>query len=500
MRGTSVLAFMLVCIACTANASDSDLQCTIADDCQAAINRKYECEAGRCIRQNYSYRGAIEIIGIIAVMVVSAISNTGGVGAGTVIVPVYSVLLSFTSSDSVHLSRITILASALVNIAVNYRKRDAKQSDRFLIDYSLAAVMIPLHLAGAEVGVMLGKLLPTIGITVFLFFVLILAVYKTHIRANEETKKESLMINKDKRSALDREKSKNEDMNTLTELENLPQIDGDGRSEDVEAVTQRAREAQEDNLKPVSLELVVSAPPVDYYNENYESLSTGYLFKQQYVNFLIMIASLSSVLMSALLRGGDGRPSIIGLQVCSTITNRIVLASQMTTFLLAILSYMYNNQSLIKQSIESLSLERDKYIRTRLIVASYLTGMAAGVVGVGGGMMLSIYMLSFGLDVVASGVQATFLILFSSTSTSVQSIIAGGIHMRHVYVIMMMSLIGSIIGNCFIKKQIQKHNKQSIVLWILLGVLILALIVIPYQGVTDIIKNPKASLSLGQFC
>jgi uncharacterized membrane protein YfcA len=111
------------------------------------------------------------------------------------VVPAYIVFFGFVSSDAVHLSRITIFAGAFVNFLINWRKRDPKEKDRLLIDYKMGSVMIPLHLAGAEVGVMIGKFLPAVFVTAILFCFLLLSILKTYQRGRAEIKKESTSSN-----------------------------------------------------------------------------------------------------------------------------------------------------------------------------------------------------------------------------------------------------------------------------------------------------------------
>ena len=116
----------------------------------------------------------------MVLLAIAAITNSGGVGAAAIVVPALIQLFGFISSDAIHLSRLTIFAGAFVNVAINWRKRDAQRKDRLLINYNLAAIMIPLHLAGAEAGVMLGRWLAPLIVLLMLFAILLLSIYKTY--------------------------------------------------------------------------------------------------------------------------------------------------------------------------------------------------------------------------------------------------------------------------------------------------------------------------------
>jgi uncharacterized membrane protein YfcA len=239
---------------------------------------------------------------------------------------------------------------------------------------------------------------------------------------------------------------------------------------------------------------------LDFYKEKFPTVPLEELVSMQYTNFGLIVGGFLTVLLSALVRGGDGRPSIFGLQTCSGATKKVVMLSQLVSCGLATVGYVRNKQDLEQQSREAMTTGHDRQIRNRLFLASYVTGLASGIVGVGGGMILSIYMLSLGMDVLTSGALSIFAILFSSCSTTFQSIIAGGIQLRHAYAVMLMSLVGSVIGNCCLRELIKKLNRPSIILWILLSVLLVAAIAVPYQTIESMVSSPKSSFSFGKFC
>ena len=181
----SILILMLA--ATGVEAALTSAPCERNEECADMYNDMYECSSSnRCVRKHYSY-SKTESIGMFLVVVISAITNAGGVGAGTVVVPLYILFLDFVSSDAVHLSRITIFAGAMVNFFINWKKRDPTNKDRLIINYNLAAVLIPLHLAGAEIGVIIGKFLPAVFVTAILLLFIILSIFKTYQRGKQES-------------------------------------------------------------------------------------------------------------------------------------------------------------------------------------------------------------------------------------------------------------------------------------------------------------------------
>jgi uncharacterized membrane protein YfcA len=84
------------------------------------------------------------------------------------------------------------------------------------------------------------------------------------------------------------------------------------------------------------------------------------------------------------------------------------------------------------------SIER---LRKQILVMSYFTGIAAGTLGIGGGMILGPFMLALGMDPNLSTALSGFTVLFTSSSTTSQFIIAGAIHIQHAWVIFLSLIV-----------------------------------------------------------
>ena len=134
------------------------------------------------------------------------------------------------------------------------------------------------------------------------------------------------------------------------------------------------------------------------------------------------------------------------------------------------------------------------------LIVCYFTGIAAGALGIGGGMILGPYMLAAGIDAQTSTALSGFIVLFTSSSTSSQFTIAGAIHFKHAWLFMITSLIGSVIGGVILKAIIKKYKKPSIIVWTVFGILVMSLIILPAQMTYKTLKNPDAAFSFGSFC
>lgn len=133
-------------------------------------------------------------------------------------------------------------------------------------------------------------------------------------------------------------------------------------------------------------------------------------------------------------------------------------------------------------------------------MASYLTGTAAGTLGIGGGMILGPFMLAMDMDPQISTALSGFTVLFTSLSTSTQFLIAGAFRLDQAWFFMVSSLIGSIIGAILLSALIAHYKKPSLLIWIIFGILVIAAFVLPIQMISNMFSAKKGLFSFGSFC
>jgi uncharacterized membrane protein YfcA len=115
-------------------------------------------------------------------------------------------------------------------------------------------------------------------------------------------------------------------------------------------------------------------------------------------------------------------------------------------------------------------------------------------------MVLGPYMLAMGLDAQTSTALSGFIVLFTSSSTTSQFTIAGAIHFRHAWLFMLTSLIGSVIGGVILKALILKYKRPSIIVWVVFGILVISLIILPAEMTYRVLDNYEVAFSFGTFC
>lgn len=480
------IPFSIIAISILAHSVYSSIEsapCNTTAQCQKIYTKIYECESNICLREDFKYN-IWEILGFAGITTISTITSSGGVGAGIVIVPAFTLFFGFVSSDSVHLSRVSILMSAFVSFCINWRKKDPLDTSKLVINYHIAGILLPFHLAGAEVGVLIGRFLPSVAVVGILFILLIVSIDRTYKRGKEEIKRESAKstLNQENASAALSASMQPEPSSLPVEMNGNPGIDPNLM-------------VHLDTAKPS----FNSGSLPELTNQK---ISLFELVSQYSFSLFICFASLLLIILSALVRGGHSKPSIAGLESCTKTTAIILIITQILVCALGFVAY-HHDREFVEKDVKPMGLFESMtrlHPGYSLFLAGYLTGVTAGIVGVGGGLLLMIYLISIGEDIHMSSAVTLFLVMFSSGSTMVQSIMVGGIHPRHAYPMMAASLCGALLGNFVVKPTIQRTGKSSIILWILMVVLILAVLVLPVDTTIGIINSPDSSLDIGKFC
>jgi len=112
-----------------------------------------------------------EIIGFLVSVIGLILAAGGGIGGGGILMPIYILILEFPVKRASPLVNVTVFGGAIANTILNVPKRHPL-IDRPLIDWDLILVMEPLTMAGALLGAVLAKLLPSIVLIVSLVAVL----------------------------------------------------------------------------------------------------------------------------------------------------------------------------------------------------------------------------------------------------------------------------------------------------------------------------------------
>jgi hypothetical protein len=118
------------------------------------------------------------------------------------------------------------------------------------------------------------------------------------------------------------------------------QIDEDFCDNDIDGLNEPPSETVESGKDVTSGQFEVTKQVEDEHH--HEHLPTLIMMNRQIINFFYMILSLGNILMTAMIRGGEGSKSIIGLDKCSAESMFLFVLSQVFSVLICYKAYKHN--------------------------------------------------------------------------------------------------------------------------------------------------------------
>ncbi len=119
-----------------------------------------------------------EIMGVVLIAILVTLANAGGIGGGSLLLPVISLLLMFHQNQAGTISTAMVFVAAVTRFITNFNQKHPRR-DRVLIDYNIVIVIMPMALLGTVLGVNLNVTLPEGVQVIVLGLVLLYVAYST---------------------------------------------------------------------------------------------------------------------------------------------------------------------------------------------------------------------------------------------------------------------------------------------------------------------------------
>ena len=467
--------------------------CEEDSHCFSTYSPKYFCIEKRCRHTSLDITSLKEIVGIILLLIISGLTNAGGIGGGAVIVPVYLFSMEYSIGDSVPLAKATIFGGAIVTLFANINRRKLRDPSQPLNDYRIASFIVPLMLSGSLIGVMLTKIVPSAVILFFMVTYLMTSSYQIFFKAVAYSRKE----NETKKKKVIQTIEDTPEKNKYRLYERTP----------AKELPRSIQELEEDHL--------VLTRPV----EDAPELSS--ILKPFYFNISMCIFSYLVILIVAVLRGGKGFKSLVGITYCSSTSFLILIFGEITCITIALLicfkekldfapkpininTETKEDSEITQESSNQLAERVDSAIifsKTTILTCAkiYFGGMLADMIGIGGGVVVNPLLLTLGYSPEIAATISGFVVLFTSLSTSTQFLIAGAYDFKNSISILAFSIIGSYFGKRYVDKVVEKLGRPSLLVWILFFITVISAFVLPGVGILKIIHE-ESPFSIGHIC
>ena len=215
-------------------------------------------------------------------------------------------------------------------------------------------------------------------------------------------------------------------------------------------------------------------------------------------------ACLIGVLLVNILRGSRKFESLISIERCSWSDWSILISFLVYCLMLTAIATrkVFKDQNLktkLGAGMAPSDLRFDGSILLKLVIFAFLGGFMSGALGLGGGAIFNPILLSLGVLPSVASATGMYMILFSTSGSSIIYIIHKMLNLQFSFWIGFWCSGGSILGLYILNKIIKRFNRQSPVVFALTTVLALSSLLVPIFGALEFRKEAGVSVfSIGE--
>jgi uncharacterized membrane protein YfcA len=159
----------------------------------------------------------------------------------------------------------------------------------------------------------------------------------------------------------------------------------------------------------------------------------------------------------------------------------------------------YEYRLSIKYPYHSTDVKWTQEILIKYPIYSFFGGIMAGLLGIGGGLIFGPLLLELGLNPIVSTATSNFLVLFTSSSTSMQFILIGAMNFNYGIFCTIFSTLGSYIGTVAIQRLVKKTGRASVLIFTMAFVELMSSICIPLHTFNEIQRNSSHNIDIWKF-
>eukprot|EP00697_Spironema_sp_BW2_P005813 gnl/Spiro4/18100_TR9670_c0_g1_i1.p1 gnl/Spiro4/18100_TR9670_c0_g1~~gnl/Spiro4/18100_TR9670_c0_g1_i1.p1 ORF type:complete len:488 (-),score=95.67 gnl/Spiro4/18100_TR9670_c0_g1_i1:59-1522(-) len=406
-------------------------------------------------------------IGTSIIFLGAAVCCGAGIGGGGVFVPTYILLLGLSSHWALPLSQVSILGVG-IGSSIYLIPQSHPTLPRRLIDLSLASLLEPATLLGTIPGVYLNVMFPAYIITALLTVLLTYTSYVTISAGLRQFHAEQEAREKLRKRVSVR-------MNSLTE--NTPP----STSRDLAPCAVVPIESKEADLRTPFLESEVPEPKEIAAATTAATTAGGTEKEHDGVwKWYQLLGLMGATLTLAIAQGSKT------LFDCHSAGYWLITVACIPP--IAALAWFFAMQPPKRGTYPWL-----------WSVFGLIAGLAAGFLGIGGGMIKSPLMLQMGTTPQVATATASFMILFTSMATVFQFFLLGRLELLHACWYGGAGLLGALVGQFLLARIIRYYGRQSFVSLFVGFIIVSCAIAMVVTNILSIL-NHTASMGFNSPC
>jgi len=433
----------------------------------------HSCINGFCVHKSIFPLETIEYPGTIILMFLAGLANAGGLGGGALLSPILLVFFNYDTSKAIMITYSIVFGGSLGNF-LNVAFQRHPTTKRSFVDYDLTLICMPVMIAGANTGVLLNRISPSAAILIGLVCTMIYTGKKVYLKAKNTYAAET-----------------NQRSQSFLSTEAAPQEASKEENSEI-SISQSRDSFYYDDIKssmPTELQAILRED-----KQLFPPLKLLIVFAMLAFNVLIMI-----------LKGSKSSHSLIGLEYCEKGYWLVFIIGMIGCYGFYRLGMKEVNKRLEIKRENNYKTEGSGFTLTEDLVQkvgglSFLAGIAAGLLGLGGGMVMSPFLLQLGMEPQTLAATVGFFVVQTSFITLFQSFYAGDVSGVETIFFLSAALVGSIGVSMLLNYIVRKYDRPSLMLFALSFVILLSLIVMPTFAVYKSIDDPEEMLEIGSVC
>lgn len=356
------------------------------------------------------------------------IAAGGGIGGGSIVVPLYMILLGFRPKHAIALSNLTIFGGSISNGIFNLRKPRVEGVGH-LIDWDIIIMMEPSTIAGAVIGSFMSKYLPDFVLTASLAVVLGLLAYRTMDKGITMYQKESLAMG---------------NSHKVRERNGLMMLKRDSSEEDEDSYEDEPEEAR--------------FPSDSFDADEDEPVHLPWL------KIGLLVLCFAGCVVLTILKG-SGSYSLAGVACGSPMFWFLSLSNVPWVIAFGVLfrwMLLHEAHEVAQGSKQAHGhIQWDARTTITYPVLCTVAGLFAGLFGVGGGIVKGPLMLEMGVNPLVAAATAATMIFFTTSAACVSFAIFGELDPKYSTIAFLLGLICTAVGQGGINRWMESAKRHS---------------------------------------
>lgn len=436
--------------------------------------------------------GIRTVTATVLTVAAASLSSVGGIGGGGLFVPILTLVLDFESRTAAALSAFMILGGSFASVIFCVPQRHPTIDHKPLIDYDTALLLQPNILLGVSLGVIFNVMFPEWFITSLLTTFLSFIAFASCKNAVKYWQAETFLYHSDR----ERRTIKNT-VNGCILKEETPTENGFGNPSEsiVTVATSPNIDAHDEICKDGIVQVSSSIPFQDGGQGLREPLLNAkrpqYSFvplKELAVLMLVWILFYSVYI----LRGSKDGESCLHIPICGLVYWLISGLQIPLDFAVTIwMIYLHRNSNEKDSDQQVASKAATGGTMLMFPAISLLAGVLGGMLGVGSGMLLNIFLLQTGMPPQVTAATCAFMVFFSSAMSVAQYLLLGLAPLEYALYFSIICFISASFGVVIIQRAITRLGRLSLIIFSVSTVLGLSTILMTYFGVLKVWSQYK---------